>query len=328
LKKILIIQTAFIGDVILATPLIEKLYDFFPGAKIDFLLRKGNESLFTDHPKLNEVIVWDKKNNKYWGLFQTIGKIRKKEYDLVVNLQRFAASGLMTALSKGTEKVGFDKNPFSFTYTDKIKHQIGTGLHETVRNLRLIRNITGQRYYRPQLYPTAANFEKVKQYQKGKYVCIAPTSVWFTKQYPAEKWLELIHQIDESIIVYLLGAPSDKEAAEAIQSAAKRGNISVLCGELNFLDSAALMKGAAMNYVNDSAPMHMASAVNATTTAIYCSTIPSFGFGPVATDSVIVETKKELECRPCGLHGRKKCPLGHFDCAHSIETSEIRVPSV
>ena len=64
-----------------------------------------------------------------------------------------------------------------------------------------------------------------------------------------------------------------------------------------------------MNYVNDSAPMHMASAVNAPTTAIYCSTIPSFGFGPVATDSVIVETKKELECRPCGLHGRKKCPF-------------------
>ena len=314
--------------MILATPLIEKLYDFFPGAKIDFLLRKGNESLFTDHPKLNEVIIWDKKKNKYLGLFQTIGKIRKKEYDLVVNLQRFAASGLMTALTKGTEKVGFDKNPFSFTYPEKIKHQFGTGFQKTVRNLRLIRNITGQRYYRPQLYPTAANFEKVKPYQKGKYVCIAPTSVWFTKQYPAEKWLELIHQIDESITVYLLGAPSDKEAAEAIQSAAKRGNISVLCGELNFLDSAALMKGAAMNYVNDSAPMHMASAVNAPTTAIYCSTIPSFGFGPVATDSVIVETKKELECRPCGLHGRKKCPLGHFDCAHSIETSEIRVPRV
>ena len=80
MKKILIIQTAFIGDVILATPLIEKLYDFFPDAKIDFLLRKGNESLFTDHPKINEVIIWDKKNNKYLGLFQAIGKIRKKEY--------------------------------------------------------------------------------------------------------------------------------------------------------------------------------------------------------------------------------------------------------
>jgi ADP-heptose:LPS heptosyltransferase len=74
-KSFLIIQTAFIGDVILATALIEKLHAFFPDAHIDFLLRKGNEGLLVNHPYLREVIVFDKKN-KYSNLWKLLKKIR------------------------------------------------------------------------------------------------------------------------------------------------------------------------------------------------------------------------------------------------------------
>ncbi len=327
MNKILIIQTAFIGDVILATPLIEKLKEFYPDAHIDFLLRKGNESLFNEHPKLNKVLIWDKKKEKYLGLIKLIKQVRATEYDLVVNLQRFAASGILASLSKGKQRIGFDKNPFSFGFTDKIKHEIGNGLHETVRNLKLIRQLTGQKYYRPRLYPTFEDEEKVLPLKVDNYVCIAPTSVWFTKQYPANKWLELIERIDKKTTIYLLGAPSDFNAAEEIKNRAKRETIINLCGELSFLASAALMKSAKMNYVNDSAPMHMASAVNAPTTAIYCSTLPSFGFGPLATISHVVETEEKLACRPCGLHGLKACPLKHYNCAENINTASIPVPS-
>tara|TARA_R110002049_G_scaffold194392_3_gene363282 strand:- start:711 stop:1694 length:984 start_codon:yes stop_codon:yes gene_type:complete len=326
LNKILIIQTAFIGDVILATPLIEKLHDFYPEAKIDFLLRKGNEALFNEHPKLNSVLIWDKKKVKYLGLLKMIVEVRNEKYDLVVNLQRFAASGLMTMLSNGKQRIGFDKNPFSFGYTDKVKHEIGNGLHETVRNLKLIRQITGQKYYRPKLYPTFEDEEKVKSLRVDNYICIAPTSVWYTKQYPESKWLELISRIDSSTTIYLLGAPADFDAAERIKEKANRANTINLCGELGFLASAALMKTAKMNYVNDSAPMHMASAVNAPTTAIYCSTLPSFGFGPLASVAHVVEIEKKLACRPCGLHGLEACPLKHFNCSHQIDTSIIPLP--
>jgi heptosyltransferase-2 len=61
LQKILIIQTAFLGDVILATPLIEKLHQFYPDARLDFLLRKGNESLLQHHPYLRNILIFDKK---------------------------------------------------------------------------------------------------------------------------------------------------------------------------------------------------------------------------------------------------------------------------
>jgi heptosyltransferase-2 len=84
------------------------------------------------------------------------------------------------------------------------------------------------------------------------------------------------------------------------------------------------MKDARRNFTNDSAPMHLASAVNAKTTAIFCSTVPDFGFGPLSDDAVVVETSKKLDCRPCGLHGLRACPEKHFDCAHSINYTQLQ----
>ena len=83
------------------------------------------------------------------------------------------------------------------------------------------------------------------------------------------------------------------------------------------------MRDAVMNYVNDSAPMHFASAVNAPVTAVYCSTIPEFGFGPLSDESYVVEIAEPLDCRPCGLHGYKACPLGHFNCARNIHDRQL-----
>ncbi len=96
-----------------------------------------------------------------------------------------------------------------------------------------------------------------------------------------------------------------------------------LCGKLNILQSAALIRNAKMNYVNDSAPMHIASAMNAPTTAIFCSTIPDFGFGPIASNARIIETKEKLSCRPCGLHGLKRCPEKHFKCSYNIDIENL-----
>ena len=96
-----------------------------------------------------------------------------------------------------------------------------------------------------------------------------------------------------------------------------------LAGKLSFLESTALMRDAVMNFMNDSAPLHLASAVNAKITAIFCSTVPSFGFGPMSEDSIIVQTKEKLKCKPCGLHGLKDCPEDHFKCAITIDKNEL-----
>lgn len=314
--KILIIQTAFIGDVILATPVIEKLKQHFPQAQIDFLLRKGNESLLDNHPHIREVLIFDKKKNKYANLFNLLKTIRKNTYDRVINLQRFFSSGLITAFSKGKIKIGFDKNPLSFFYHKKVAHQISEHAmndHEVKRNLNLIENFTDATFLRPKLYPTANDFKKVKT--KGPYLTIAPASIWFTKQFPEAKWVELINKLNDQYAIFLLGGKADIPLCERIKNKATSKNIIIRAGQLSFLESAALMKNAKMNYVNDSAPLHLASAMNAPVTAIFCSTVPQFGFGPLSDHAVILETSHQLDCRPCGLHGKKACPKGHFKCA-------------
>ncbi|PZP43810.1 MAG: heptosyltransferase [Pseudopedobacter saltans] len=326
MKKILVIQTAFIGDVILATALIEKLHVYYPDAHIDFLLRKGNEGLLKDHPYLQEVLIWDKKNGKYKNLFKLLKNIRATKYDLVVNVQRFAATGLLTAFSKAKVTIGFDKNPWSFLFSKKVKHIISTPehpLHEIERNQELIASLTDNTSAKPRLYPNFSDFSAVEKYKSQKYICIAPASVWFTKQFPKEKWVEFISSLSDQSI-YLLGGKDDYRLCEdIIAQSSKTNKITNLAGELSFLQSAALQKDALMNYVNDSAPMHIASSMNAPTAAIYCSTIPSFGFGPLSDKRFIIETKENLDCKPCGLHGHKQCPQGHFKCALTIQKEQL-----
>lgn len=324
IQSFLIIQTAFIGDVILATALIEKLRKFYPNASIDFLLRKGNETLLLGNPLVREVIIWDKKKGKIKNLLKLTSYVRHKNYDCVVNAHRFASSGMITAFSGSRIKAGFDKNPWSFTFTHRVKHDLSSELHEIDRNQKLIETVTDKHRELPRLYPSEGDIEKVKVFQSERYVCVAPASVWFTKQFPADQWIMFLNTIaDKAEKVYLLGAPSDQSLCESIRLQTQNKQVQNLAGQLSFLESAALMKGARMNFVNDSAPMHLASAVNAPVTAIFCSTVPAFGFGPLSVNSHIVETTEKLDCRPCGLHGHKKCPQGHFKCATTISVDQL-----
>jgi len=329
MNKILIIQTAFIGDVILATPLIEQLKLHNPNITVDFLLRKGNESLLAQHPHINEVLIWDKKKDKQKGLWLIAKAVRSKKYDVILNLQRFLSSGLLAAFSNAKKIIGFDKNPLSFLYHEALPHQIGDKnssdyTHEIERNLSLLTPLQIDRSVkRPVLYPSQEDEEKVNVLQKEPYICIAPTSVWFTKQFPANQWISFINKLTFNGKIYLLGAPTDKDACDMIVNTTKFTNIENLAGKLSLLQSAALLKNAVVNYVNDSAPMHLASSVNAPVCAVYCSTIPAFGFGPLSDFAEVIEVKEDLACRPCGLHGFKTCPKTHFNCAEKIQIQQL-----
>lgn len=315
MNHFLIIQTAFIGDVILATSLVETLHAEFPEAKIDFLLRKGNESLFQDHPFVNQVLILDRKN-KLASLRSILKKVRAAKYDAVINAHRFGSSGLITWLSGAKKKYGFTKNPFSFCYTKSFEHNIGNGEHEVERNHQLLSEFTSFSSYKPTLYPTDNDYQTVRR--NDSYVVMAPASIWFTKQLPKEKWVELINSIPTDMAIVLVGAPGDVSHCADIIEASQRKNVENLAGRLSLLESAALMKHASMNYVNDSAPLHLCSSVNAPVTTFFCSTIPEFGFGPLSDHAQIIETAEKLDCRPCGLHGHQACPKGHFKCGYGI----------
>jgi heptosyltransferase-2 len=263
------------------------------------------------------VLIFDK-SNKRKSLLDLIKEIRKEQYDLVLNLHRFASSGLITVLSGAKETRGFSKNPFSFFYSKRFKHSITNGQHEVDRNISLITDITDIQQRRPQLYPCASDIDFVSQWKNEPYYCLAPASVWFTKQAPHAVWQYVMEKFDEEgIQFYLIGGPADHELCEDIKVFSQRNNVHNLAGKLSLMQSAALMKDAKRNFVNDSGPLHIASAGNAPVSAFFCSTTPEFGFGPLSDDSKVIEVKN-LDCKPCGLHGHKACPKGHFQCGNGL----------
>jgi ADP-heptose:LPS heptosyltransferase len=325
-SNILVIQTAFIGDAILASSLVEKLHHALPSAKISILVRKGNEGIYKDHPYLHEVLVWNKTSQKLRNLFRLIFEIRKRKFDCVINGHRYSSSGVLTAFSGARHTAGFKENPLSFAFDFTARHRIGDGRHETERLQSLVTDFTGTEMFRPRLYPSPEAEKAVSSYvARGAYVCMAPASVWFTKQLPEEKWIGLCRKIPHDVSIFFIGAPSDYEFCNRIGSASGHPRVEILAGRLSLAEAAALISRAAMNYVNDSAPLHLASAVNAPVTAFFCSTVPRFGFGPLSDRSQVIGVD-ELPCRPCGLHGYRACPLRHFRCGHDMIIPEYITP--
>lgn len=331
-NKILIIQTAFIGDVILATALIEYINKDAPDAHIDFCLRKGNESLIQTHPAIRHVFVWDKKE-KYSSLITIIKKIRQEKYDIVLNIQRFFNSGLIAILSGAKTKVGFKQNPLSFFFSHTVLHKIPYLInnqyqHEVQRNLQLYQILKKQenahvpiQKVKPRLYFTPLDRKKIEDLSLAHdYFVIAPSSVWYTKQWQLEKWRQLIQLLPNNTSICIIGASND---LKAIGPLLNENNIINLVGKLSLRESALLMQNAKRVFVNDSAPLHLASSVNARTTAIFCSTTPQFGYFPLSDDSKVIEASTPLSCKPCGLHGHMKCPLEHFKCSKDIDPQDV-----
>ena len=229
-----------------------------------------------------------------------------------------------------------------------MKHVVGikdNPIHEVQRNLMLVEHFTSDVDVTVKLYPARQDYEKIasikhewfshinnklnsnsikyKSENFREYVCIAPSSVWFTKQYPKEKWIEFIKHINVQIPIFLLGSPGDRYLCEEIKNTSQDHLVYNMCSEASLLQSAALMQDAIMNYTNDSSPMHIASAMNAPITAIFCSTATWFGFTPLSTNSYIVEKEEALYCRPCTYHGKRACPEKHFKCANDITAQQL-----
>ena len=324
--KILLIQTAFLGDVILATAAIESILIELPQAEIHFLLRKGNESVLQNHPKLKKVWVYDKRRKlaDSWRLVQAF---RKERFDFVFNFHRFFSSGIITVLSNAGFTAGFTKNPLSGLFSKMVEHTLtfplkmnGKYLHEIERNHQVVETWRKFNLAKPKLYPSDSDREKVRDWKGKRFITMAPGSVWPTKRLPIVKWVELIEKFPGEYEIVLLGSPTEKELCEEIYNLTKkRGGVHNLAGSLSILQSAVLQSYAENNYVNDSGPLHMASAMDAAVTAFFLSTVPEFGFGPLSSQSNIIQVKENLECRPCGIHGFKACPKQHFRCAFNIQ---------
>jgi len=324
-SKVLIIQTAFLGDAILITSLLEKIRIESPHTSIHLLVRKGFEDIFNAYPYPNLSKIWpydkSKKFSSWWMLRKDLAQ---EKFDCVFVAQRYLGMGLLS-LSIGAKKVvGFDKNPLSLLFDEKVAHEFGLGKHEIERNTQLLASWLGNKVHKPFLDPSLCGNLPVDM-PKANYLCISPGSVWETKRFPVPQWIQFIRllPIDQKII--LMGSGAEKHLSDDIEKAFDGSGRIIFnaCGRFDLQEAMVVYQQSRMSFVNDSGPMHICSAVNTPTVAIFCSTIPAFGFGPLADQHKIIEVKEKLTCRPCGDHGKKSCPEAHFNCANSIDVHEM-----
>lgn len=331
-KRILIIQTAFIGDVILTLPLLQLSRKTFPNAEIDFIAIPAAKSILQTHEDVNELIIYDKRDSDR-GIKQfhnMVKKLRGKQYDLALVPHRSLRSATLAFLSRATQRIGFHRSAGKFLLTDIIPYP-ADGTHEINRNLHLLKpfQIDPSKKVYPRLSFSDEDEAIVEKWlernvpdNSKRVVTIAPGSVWNTKRWLPERFSEVADLLtDEGFKVVLIGGPADVELAGQIISLS-RSPIANAVGEMSIRQSALLIKKSMLLLTNDSAPMHLAVSVGIRVVAIFGPTITGFGFYPYGEKDIVIETDG-LSCRPCGNHGGNACPIKTFDCMKNITSETV-----
>jgi heptosyltransferase-2 len=317
---VLVIQTSFLGDMVLTTPLLAHLAKT---DSVDVVCTPAASALLANHPAVREIIRYDKRgaDNGVGGFVRLASALRSRGYRAAYLAQGSSRSGAL-ALAAGIKKrVGFATSAGRLFYTTRIPPI--DNIHHAARLLALgtgnpLADTPGD-VLRPRLYPGAKERDLVdgvlgNSAEDRPLIALAPGSVWATKRWPF--YADLARELSSVGRIVVIGTEADRPLAADIVSATE-GNAIDATGRLSLLGSAELIGRAKLLVSNDSAPLHLASAMNTPTIAIFGPTVPEFGFGPLA-ERALIAGNTELSCRPCDRHGPQRCPLGHWRCMREI----------
>ncbi|NQU04684.1 MAG: glycosyltransferase family 9 protein [Calditrichaeota bacterium] len=323
--KLLIIQTAFLGDIILLTTLLRGVRKAFPNAELHVLTRP--EGVKVLQGQADKIIEFDKRDRsdlaERWK--KLVVQLKDQNYNVALIPHRSFRSSL-TAFKAGIPiRIGFKRGLASWFLTHKVKYEFKT--YEGERNLELLRVIKDDDYeqlpllllnnYEEELADSLLNSLTLRE---NEFVVIAPGSVWKSKRWSMDHYHRLKELIESEykLPVVTIGGGEDTNLCMDIISDPKRN----FAGLLNPMKSAAIVKRARLLISGDTAPAHIATAVRTRQVIIFGSTAPCFGFAPDIPDTRIVELK--LWCRPCSNHGRNFCPnLGSYKCMENTSAEAV-----
>ena len=323
----LVLQTSFLGDTVLTTPLIAHLATT---DVVDVLAIPASAALLENHPRIREVLVYDKRgaDSGASGFMRVARMLRTRKYSSVYLCQGSVRSGALVWAARIPERVGFSTSAGRSFYTVRVPYF--DNMHHAARLLSLgTRNAESEpsrEALRPRLYPgdkeraaVDAALARARVATGEPFVALAPGSVWATKRWPY--YPELAKSLAPRTRLVVVGSSADTPLAHAIVDAAP-GRVVDVTGQISLLASAELIGRAKAIVTNDSAPLHLASAMGTPTVAVFGPTVPEFGFGPLAQQAEIVG-HTSLACRPCDRHGPQRCPLGHWRCMREITPQAV-----
>ncbi len=323
MTSIAIVQTAFIGDVVLATPLFEAASNAMPGEKIVGVVRSGCENILVNNPFVDEIIVWDKhgRDRGIKGLVRISSELRKRRIQIALVPHRSLRTALAMVLSGVEVRVGFAKGGGAFLHTVRVPYK--SGIHEVERNLMLAEELNWRTDgIKPAIFPDDADRKVVDELLAGidRFCVVAPGSVWATKMWPAEFYAHTGKVFTErGLSLVISGGPSDAEICRSVADNVP-GAVDA-CGRLTLRQSAELYRRSQFLLTGDTAPQHLAAAVEARVFAIFGPTVKDFGFRPYTSRGVVIE--ENIDCRPCGVHGHTTCPIGTHACMRNITPEKV-----
>jgi len=307
--KVLIWQTAYLGDVILTTPLIRTVREELSASKITFVGRPFIEELFSGWDI--ELIPFNK------GFLESFKIVRKiKDHDVAVVPHRSLRTALIIMTSRIPVRVGFDRSEFPSAFTHRVEHR--WNMHEVDRNLELLKPLGVSKFIRDTYLPLSDE-EKDKTLtgfglKDEEYIVINPFSNFPLKEPDPGLWLDLIDLL-YPLRVVITGVARDRERSKEFE---KKKGVLNLTGKTSLRELMAVISGAKLLISCDSSPVHIAGALGTPAVTLYTSTSPDYGFYPLRGSYIV----NPAPCSPCSPNP-KRCPRGTLECRYSLRSQAV-----
>lgn len=324
--KILLVQTSFLGDTILSTPVISGIKTIYPASELWIMTTPLSAHLVKRDPLIEGVIAYDKRNKQsgLTGLLKMAQKLKKMKFDRVYSLHRSFRTSILLWLAKIPYRIGCRDAKLSSLYHETRSRDFPE--HDVIRNFSILKGELDlssfdmeMRLFAPPENEIHPDIQK-KADRSKPYAVLAPGSVWNTKMWFAEGFHSVAtFLLKQGYRVVLVGAKSDEAVCNAV---AQDLDVLNFAGGTDISDTMHIVKYAKLVVCNDSMTLHMASAFKIPTVAIFCATSPEFGYGPWKNNAIVVE-KQGLHCKPCRPHGSEKCPEGTDACMKGLSPDEV-----
>lgn len=321
--KILILRFSSMGDILLATPVLDAIKKNHPDSQIDWVVNKKFEETLRSNPLISKVLSFSDRQ----GLRSVKKEIDSVRYDIIFDLHKNYKTYYLSAFKKNVFR--YNKRVFDrfmlVHFKRKYKVIPATEMYFAALEEACIETLSDWRlsFYLNE----ATEAETVKKYglKDSRYIVFVPGASYYTKMWPKECFKELAEKILQGEMkrkIIVLGKGMQEEAIGNFICGGNSENCVDLTGKLNLNETAAVLKYAEIVVTNDNGPMHLAECFKKKIIAIFGCTTEEFGFFPYSSDHVIIESK-DLECRPCTHYGKKKCPEGHFKCMKNITPESV-----
>ncbi len=310
--KVLILQFASIGDVVLTSPVVRCLKQQLPDVEVHFCTRKAYESIVIHNPYLTERHYLES------SLYVLIQHLRAQQFDYVIDLQNTFTTDLIK-LALGTRSSSVDRQSIRQWMYVRWKVNALPEQHivdrymATVQPLGIRNDGQGLDYFIP--YKDEVETDWLPDTHQSDFVAYAIGGQHATRRLPLLRMIELCRKINYPII--LLGDKNDAAIGDELVRAIGSEHIYNACGQYNLNQSASLLQRARVVFSHDTGLMHIAAALRKKVYSIWGSTTPQFGFYPYNTPHVRLETPG-LGCRPCSAAGSGNCPMRHFKCMNDL----------